>query len=111
MDNVKEHFMKLVEEFNLDFSECQSDMNMKYRTDFYAKYPGVAGFLIESYWDYDKCIRVATDCAGNKEEVYFYGNEAYYDYEAARQQVIKMIGEIKKLIVQSQIKKMEKDFK
>ncbi len=108
MDNVKENFLKLVDEFSLDFSECKEDM--EYRTDFYAKYPGVSGFLIESYWDYDKCIRVATNCGGSENGVYFWGNDAYYDFDQAREQVIKMIKAIKEFLVQKQIKTMEKDF-
>lgn len=108
MKNVKENFLKLVEEFNLDFSDCKEDIG--YRTNFYAMYPGTDGFLINSYWDYETCIRVATDCNKNEYGVHFMENEDYYDFDEAREQVMKMIKEAKKLLVQNNISKIEKDF-
>lgn len=108
MKNVKENFLKLVEEFNLDFNNCKEDMEC--RTDFYALYPGAGGFLIESYWDYETCIRVATHCYRNRGGVYFMGNKDYSDFDEAREQVMKMIKEAKKHLVQNNISNIEKDF-
>ena len=109
MDNTKEVFLKLVKDYGLDFSDCID--NIEHRTHFYAKLPGYAGFLIDSYWDNEKCIRVATCVENYSDTPFFWGNDAYYEESKVREQVQKMIKLAKENSVEKKIDKMNTDFK
>ena len=111
MKNVKEEFLKIFKDFGLDFSECENQEN---RTHFYAKLPGYSGFLIDSYWDSEECIRVATEVDSRKEGMieyfFFWGNSAYYDINEAREQISKMVLKAKELRMNGKIDNIKTDF-